>query len=530
MEAGVSESAMEAARRGRIKQLEVWEAFMAGQTVRIDEGNGKFYEVTRKNDEETRTRVPVKVDFEPVAVFLDAVARSDEELVTKMLDDGVSANVVNADGFTALHQCSIENNIKIASLLLLRGANVNARDHDLWTPLHAAAACGNWRIANFLLSNGADPLAANSDGDLPLDIVEGDKTSKILSEEIARLNLSEEKLNEIRDGQEKRFIARLAKDIANGQSVEAIITHHGGTALHVAACNEWVEAMEFLFAKHANVHAQDVEGNTPLHLAVFCLNFKAVEILGKHGADPEKRNRHLEQPEVLTEDVTMLRVLKSIKEKRPPSAPPVKGNDTVSRKRMDSSISRRSTASKGSLAKMDMQKEHKNIESKYARLTFDEDKEPKEKPKEKEKAAAAPAAKQQEAPKPKPVETIYSQIDMSKKAPATPTTSAENANAAASLASPSPTTTTQPAATPLRAKDIPTEGTDQVKPQHPKMMTKTKTEMRKPSLAAIALGDGLNEDGEDAAAAASSAAASKPSGGAAAKSGGGGGGGCCTVS
>lgn len=139
-------------------------------------------------------------------------------------------------------QCCIENNLKMASVLVMNGANPNVqvcsfplahiafipskyllftvflrfacvvilcvclllcgcmgvwacphthvftvKDHDWWTPLHAAAACGQWRLTNFLLTHGADATIVNSDGELAIDIVEGDRTKGILNDEMARL-------------------------------------------------------------------------------------------------------------------------------------------------------------------------------------------------------------------------------------------------------------------------------------------------------------------------------------------------------
>ena len=42
-------------------------------------------------------------------------------------------------------------------------------------------------MVNYLLSNGADVLAVNVDGDLPLDIADGEKTAEILKEEMTRI-------------------------------------------------------------------------------------------------------------------------------------------------------------------------------------------------------------------------------------------------------------------------------------------------------------------------------------------------------
>ncbi len=63
------------------------------------------------------------------------------------------------------------------------------QDNDWWTPLHAASACGHWRVASFLLTHGADVTAVNSDGDLAIDIAEGDRVVELLREEMDRLGI-----------------------------------------------------------------------------------------------------------------------------------------------------------------------------------------------------------------------------------------------------------------------------------------------------------------------------------------------------
>ena len=69
----------------------------------------------------------------------------------KLLEQGVSPDVANEDGLTALHQCCIDDSEEMVLVLLKHGANVNARDSELWTPLHAASTCGHLRICQHLL-------------------------------------------------------------------------------------------------------------------------------------------------------------------------------------------------------------------------------------------------------------------------------------------------------------------------------------------------------------------------------------------
>eukprot|EP00052_Salpingoeca_macrocollata_P011988 m.92781 g.92781 ORF g.92781 m.92781 type:complete len:532 (+) comp18290_c0_seq1:84-1679(+) len=393
MESGTTQSAMEAAKRGRADQLARLEAYEAGQEVAFISHQGASFPLKKKEDEDTRPRDPVKVVFDKKAVFLDAAAHSDEELVEKMLEEGMDPNVCNADGLTALHQSAIENNLKIAGILIRNGAKVNTRDHDLWTPLHAASACGHWRLVSFLLNNGADVAAVNADGDLPLDLAEGEKTEKLLWDKLDELDIGEEKRQALRDGLEDAFVAQVQKLLDEGKSINTKDPRHGGTALHVAACHDWAKALNFLFDHAVDVTAQDNEGNTALHLAAFFQNYKSVELLGKHGASADTRNRHKETPEVMTEDVAMIRMLKGIREKNVAQSSANLAK-TESRRRLDSSVSRRSTAGKRDLVKADMMKEHKKIESNYAELTFGGKKKDKDKEKEKEKEKEKDADKE----------------------------------------------------------------------------------------------------------------------------------------
>ena len=63
----------------------------------------------------------------------------------------------------------------------------------------------------------------------------------------------------------------------------------------------------------------DLERNTPLHLAIFFQNYKAVELLCEHGADVNARNKFKQPPVNLSEDPTMLRLMKSIEAKEKPN-------------------------------------------------------------------------------------------------------------------------------------------------------------------------------------------------------------------
>ena len=57
-------------------------------------------------------------------------------------------------------------------VLIQFGADLNIKDADCWTPLHAAVACGNLDLVQFLVENSASMVEINTDGNMPIDLVE----------------------------------------------------------------------------------------------------------------------------------------------------------------------------------------------------------------------------------------------------------------------------------------------------------------------------------------------------------------------
>ena len=102
----------------------------------------------------------------------------------------------------------------------------------------------------------------------------------------------------------------------------------GATLLHIAASNGYNPVVLYLLQQpKIDIDARDPEGNTPLHLAAFFLQYETVMHLATHGADVTgvrtcpsfdvthvcaARNRFREKPIIVTEDTTMIRLLSSL--------------------------------------------------------------------------------------------------------------------------------------------------------------------------------------------------------------------------
>ena len=131
--------------------------------------------------------------------------------------------------------------------------------------------------------------------------------------------------------------------------------------LHVACCNNYVGCLDLLIKAGADLNLQDRDGETGLHLAAFFQNYKIVEMLGRAAADPEIKNRHKEAPIILTEDATMIRLIKAMTENTKLDS--INPSSLQDRDRLgSSSVHRRTTLQKHAMAKMDVQAEFKKIE------------------------------------------------------------------------------------------------------------------------------------------------------------------------
>lgn len=315
----------------------------------------------KKEDEEKYLNNPhtPKVKFNNDVVFLDAVMQLDADLVEKLILEGQDPNVTNVDGLTALHTCAIENSLKVAATLMNNGALANVKDNDWWTPMHAGAACGNWRIVDYIINNGGDLLAVNADGDLPLDICEGDKVLKVIEDAMVDKGYTEEIRQAARLSGEENLLNEIKRRLAAGESIDRP-NKKGICLAHVAAGNGWLNALSLLFENKADLNVPDRDdGNTPLHLAVIFGQNKIIEKLGEAKVDPNIKNRHLEVPLVLTEEPAIIFLLKNFS-----SAVTTESDfKGIERDRRTSTIKRSNAADKEKLSEADKKKEGSELET-----------------------------------------------------------------------------------------------------------------------------------------------------------------------
>jgi hypothetical protein len=80
------------------------------------------------------------------------------------LNQGVSVNAVNEDGWTALMKAVYEGNADLVQLLIARGAAVDKQENAGWTALMMASQFGYTPIVRRLVAVAADTNIKNNTG------------------------------------------------------------------------------------------------------------------------------------------------------------------------------------------------------------------------------------------------------------------------------------------------------------------------------------------------------------------------------
>lgn len=271
------------AQKRRAQQLKAW------AQMEKDAMKGSRAKADKKK---TRTS---KVTFPNAVTLLDAAARNDVQEVRELLNKGVSPDLYNEDGLTALHQCCIDDFVDIVQCLLDAGACVNACDSELWTPLHAAATCGHTGLVQILIQAGADLLAVNADGNMPYDLCEDEATLELLEMAMAEQGITQDRIDECRGAKEKSMLADLKAMIQNGADLNAQ-DDNGTTLLHIASANGYTSVAEQLLEQSAQLEVKDSDGWTPLHAASCWGQIQMVELLVAHGADLNAKSALDETP------------------------------------------------------------------------------------------------------------------------------------------------------------------------------------------------------------------------------------------
>ena len=104
-----------------------------------------------------------------VKEFFDAVRDGKSELVKAFVAGGISVDIQNESGSTALISAARKGNLAIVQMLLNAGANIDSQDNSGRTALMFAARLGYKEIVELLIASGADGNIESNEGDTALN-------------------------------------------------------------------------------------------------------------------------------------------------------------------------------------------------------------------------------------------------------------------------------------------------------------------------------------------------------------------------
>ena len=245
-----------------------------------------------------------------------AAVNPDPEVMRLLLDQGADIMALDARGRMPLHWAASFNSPEMVGLLIDSGSEVHGLDERRETPLHSAAATNpNPRVVDLLLENGAQLHAESQNGDtaLLMAVISDEQTAVVESlldqgagtqwedesgftllhrasffgaSEVVRLLLErgyDPNANDDEDSGTPLFTAAMSGDplvvealLEYGADVHLREGFWDWTPLHVAtsgmtggyAKGTAIEVVRLLLDQGADVHSQDNQGETPLHLAV----------------------------------------------------------------------------------------------------------------------------------------------------------------------------------------------------------------------------------------------------------------------
>ncbi|CAK4077739.1 unnamed protein product [Aphanomyces euteiches] len=188
-----------------------------------------------------------------------AARKGDLDEVKKLINSGYNPNAVDEDERTALHWAASSGHMDTVEFLA-EISNIDHQDDSGWTALMSAASSGHVDVVSHLLSIGANANLANKNGQIALHYHKG------------RLEIAE-------------LLVDATRDINHAD-------RSGATPLTKALGGRPApDVIQLLLEHEAKLNTKDVNGNTPLHIALLEGHESIAMMLIEHGADPRAVNK-----------------------------------------------------------------------------------------------------------------------------------------------------------------------------------------------------------------------------------------------
>lgn len=220
---------------------------------------------------------------------LHALVRANDAAALEKALKFADVEVKDKNGDSALHLSAALGHTGVMRVLLEAGASTAARTSEGGdSALHLAAALDRHDAVRLLLDNdGLQIDAPNNDGSSPLHsaIVHG-QASRVTEVLVAAGASLESTTGQGYTplhmaailGKDDEAAALVAKGADVNRSVADGFSYAGQAALHFAAHHAHATLVERLLAAHADIHARDAVGGTPLHRAAMHPNKRGAPV------------------------------------------------------------------------------------------------------------------------------------------------------------------------------------------------------------------------------------------------------------
>jgi len=229
-----------------------------------------------------------------------ATYRGNREAVHLLLEKG--AKIKDTLGYSALMAALWKKRITIAYDLLLYGHNINDKNSNGMTALHLAIVRKDMESVEFLIKNGADVNIKDINGNTPLFIAIQTNNRDVIKRflEISEVdwlakNTKGQSIFHYSVLQKNAtfvdFLYSIKKETMTKLINEPDVSNHRTPIFYSVI--EYDKILSFLIIQpQVNLNIQDVNGDTPLHLAIKNENVNAIRLLmnGPNAANSEIKN------------------------------------------------------------------------------------------------------------------------------------------------------------------------------------------------------------------------------------------------